>query len=198
MGGLLIGALFSFIVNVFTIQIQESVAKQRILEAVEYEIFNNTSQAGSIIKQSQQTINKNENPNPFFTFQVFTRDLWEQSTEPLQYIAQLPSDIQSEIVVYYTVTIPRNNEMISKIQKYVDQNLSECFPIEGSFIDKNKEEFCRTLYNSLLDNHASSAKNVFDEGLSVLDKFHPTQDRLNSRWLRLLMGSDSVRVLSRK
>lgn len=195
--GLVFGALFSFVVNIFTIQIQERITKQRILEAVEYEIYSNLSQAKFINDASTKTIVNKELPNPFYTYQQYSRDLWVQSTEPLQYIAQLPADIQAQIQVYYTVTIPRLNEMIGKTEKYSESALVDCYPLDG-FNNKSTEEKCRYVYYQLMDNTAKTAEQVANDSFKVLDKFHPTQDRLNSPLLRLLMGSDAVRVLSRK
>ncbi len=65
-GGLIFGAIFSLVVNIVTVQIQETIQKQRILEAVENEILTNTLTANQIAKQNQDKIDKKEALNVFY------------------------------------------------------------------------------------------------------------------------------------
>lgn len=196
-GGIVFGALFSMLVNLVTVQVQEMISRQRILEAVEWEIYNNLSQAKSVDTNVARVFENKEDPNPFFTFSKYTRDLWEQSTEPLQYIAQLSSETQAKVVVYYTVTVKGHNELIESLEKYSDSYLRNCFEVT---VVKNAEERneCKVTYYQLLNSYADTADAMFKSSMEVLDVFHPTEDRLNNRFLRFMMGNKSVRVLSRK
>lgn len=76
LGGLIVGALFSLLVNILTIQIQELMQKQRILEAVETEIVTNMLQAKSDIENAIQQSKENAHANPYITRRKFSRNLW--------------------------------------------------------------------------------------------------------------------------
>lgn len=193
--GLIFGALFSFVVNVFTIQIQERIAKQRILEAVEWEIYNNSSTARNVIDEAGKIFKNEELPSMFYSYKKYSRDLWIQSTEPLQYIAQLSSNTQASVILYYTVIIPGHNALVESTEKIANTHLSSCFLISGS-LNKQEEIECKLIYYQLLNGLVESAGQVSDHSFKVLKEFHPTQDRLRNPLLRLLMGSESVKVLS--
>jgi len=197
LGGLIIGALFSMVVNVVTVKIQEEVSKQRILEAVENEILNNTLTASNIAVQDKETIDAKKTYNPFYFIRRYSRDLWEQSSEPLQFVAQLDQETQIAVSGYYTVTLPFNNGMLDRLEKLTETHLEDCAPI-GNNLAVSQKELCSTWNEILLDSERSTAVSVANSGFKVLQKFHPTKDRLNNWFLKLLMGSESTRVLSGK
>lgn len=195
--GLIFGAVFSLLVNIITVQIQEAMDKQRILEAVEWEIYNNSAQASAVINEAGNIFSNKTKPNPFFHFSTYSRDLWEQSSEPLQYIAQLPPDIQAQVVVYYTVTIREHNEFIEKLDTYANTQLNECYNLDYNIRDA-KQVSCEQVYYAVINIYMETASSVFDSSMDVLKVYHPTQDRLNNWFLKSMMGDKSVRVLSGK
>ncbi len=197
LGGLIAGALFSLLVNIFTLQVQEQISKQRILEAIENEIASNMLQASNVLTENNDTQQNNKGINNFHTFRKYTRDLWEQSTEPLQYIAQLDQKTQIKLSLYYTVTVPRTNLLQDKLNAISDKLITSCFDEFYVDIIKSKVSECNKAYYNLLQLESySTSKNIFDESFALLNQFHPTADRLNSRVLKFLMGSNSMRILS--
>ncbi len=195
LGGLLIGALFSMVVNLVTVQVQETITKQRVLEAVEWEIFNNSSLASNVINEAGKIFKEGRSPTMYYVFPSYSRDLWEQSIDPLLYIAQLPSEIQAKVITYYTTTIKGYNEMSASNRKMAEVLLSGCYTVYESVDDKKMTE-CKYIYNELVKINMEMANDVLIKSFEVLDSFHPTKDRLNNLFLRLMMGGDSVRVLS--
>lgn len=196
-GGLIFGAIFSLVVNIVTVQIQETIQKQRILEAVENEILTNTLTANQIAKQNQDKIDKKEAFNVFYGTQRYTRDIWTQSSEPLQYIAQLDQDNQSSLIGYYSTTVNLTNSLLDHLDKLADKEFEDCFNLWDK-IDENKQKRCNEAYSMVLGLERDSALQIAQSGLDILGKFHPTQDRLNNWFLKLLMGDKSTMVLSGK
>lgn len=193
-GGLVFGAIFSLVVNVVTVQLQEKIQKQHILEAVENEILNNTLRANYI---SQLNYKGNETFNPFYTMQRYAKDLWEQSSEPLQYISQLDQQTQIIVTGYYTYTIPANNGALDRLEKITDEKLINCTNFDNTLSVAEKEK-CTTWNNIKLEIEKSTATEMAKQGFAVMKVFHPTQDRLNSLLLKFLMGDKTTRVLSGK
>lgn len=191
-GGLIFGAIFSLIVNVLTVQLQEMIQRQRILEAVENEITNNTLRANSI---AQQEHNTKESYNPFYTIQRYSKDIWGQSSEPLQYISQLDQQTQIIISNYYSTTVPLTNAMLDRLERVTDEKLENCITYDATSFVKDNEE-CKTWNNLRLELEKSTAVEMANQGLEVMNKFHPTKDRLNSPLLKLILGSQSTRILS--
>lgn len=194
-GGLIFGALFSLLVNVITVQIQEVIQKQRILEAVENEIVNNTLRASNITEQNRKDVENKTPYNPFYYMNRYSRDLWEQSSEPLQYIAQLDQDVQIALTGYYSITIPIYNGSLTNLEKLTSEKLKDCSPIEEN-LQVNESDYCKLWNSIMLDTERSIALDVGNSGFALLKKFHPTKDRLNNWFLRLIMGNKSTRILS--
>jgi hypothetical protein len=191
-GGLIFGAIFSLVVNVVTVQVQEIIQKQHILEAVENEITNNTLKANYL---SKQDVLDSKSYNPFYVVQRYSSSLWEQSSEPLQYIAQLDQETQIAVTGYYTTTVPLNNGMLDKAEKITDERLVGCVNFDKT-LNSDKLEECKKWNDIKLSLEQSTGVEMAKQGFDVMSKFHPTKDRLNNWFLRLLMGSKSVRVLS--
>lgn len=194
-GGLIFGALFSLLVNIFTFQIQEIIQKQRILEALENEIVSNALTAEQIAVQNKKNIEDKSGYNPFSYLDRYSRDLWEQSSEPLQYIAQLDQSIQIPLLGYYSWTIPSQNGMLTRLENFTADKLKNCSPI-GEVINVNDSDYCRQWNAVLLDSERSIALDVAVESFKLLKIFHPTRDRLNNWFLKLIMGNKSTKILS--
>jgi hypothetical protein len=195
-GGLVFGAVFSLIVNMVTVKVQEIIQKQRILESVEFEILNNYLQANNIAAENTKQIVEKSNPNIFHTISPYFNDLLTQSTEPLQYIAQLDPSIQSQLTTYYSIIVKGQNEMMFKLNDYAEKKLIDCY--DFSVLEEKEQKKCLNDYYSILDIEADSADYMSKNSFELLDTFHPTKDRLNNPILRLFMGNKSVRILSHK
>jgi len=155
-GGLIFGAIFSLVVNIITVQVQELVNKQRILEAIENEIVNNTIIAKGVIEENTKSIDKKEAYNPFYTLRYYSKDLWTQSSEPLQYVAQLSQESQIAISGYYTYTISEHNRMTDSLEKLTSPHLIYCNDIDLNKGLANKGE-CDTWNHILLNSERSTA-----------------------------------------
>lgn len=196
--GLIFGAIFSLIVNVVTIQIQEMVQKQRILEALENEIASNMVQANSILKLNPEKSKKKEEYNIYYKPYIYSRDLWSQSSEPLQYTAQLPAKTQMAVSTYYSYLIPYSNSIQEKHKANLDRLYTICVDEFGVPV-KGIQDKCNQGYWNVLNAEAYfPAEWVSDKSYELLQLFHPTADRLKNPYLRFLMGSDSMRILSGK
>lgn len=191
-GGLIFGAIFSLIVNVITIQIQELVQKQRVLEAVEGEIAANTRLASRIIDNNTKKIDSNESPNFFDTRPQYTTKVWGNS-EALKYIVQLSPEVQAELGSYYDVLVTGHNAILTKFEELSRKYLSDCF---GADLTASQQTECREWNKVILTGEIETAKKVGTESAKLLQSFHPTKDRLNDWLLRLLLGSTAVGSLA--
>jgi hypothetical protein len=196
-GGVVFGAVFSLVVNVITVQIQEQISKQRILEALENEIVNNLLIAEQVINTNKDIVEKNEDANPFHSLRKYSRDLWEQSTEPLQYVAQLDPTIQTKVILYYTNTLVNENNTLDRINDISNNSVRDCF---GTFKLLNDEEkdICRKYYHNMLNLESNVASQIFTDSSEVLKYFKPTSERMKNPLLRFIMGSKATKILSER
>lgn len=198
--GLVLGALFSLFVNVFSMQIQAQVDKQRILEALENEIVTNMLQASNTINVNLKELKDNKGVNYFHNYNYYSRDLWAQSSDPLEYVSQLKQGLQIKIGNYYTILVPEINNSQSKLNQLADLQYMNCAAdFSKTKLSKDIHKQCTDNYYNLMRIETNgSAKYMFDESMALLKVFHPTQDRLNSPFLRFFMGTESTRILSGK
>jgi len=193
-GGLIFGAIFSLVVNIFTVQIQEIIQKQRILEAIENEIATNLIRSNNIITINNENSKKNIPLNFFYVAPKYSSDLWSQSSEPLQYVAQLDPKVQGAISVYYSITVSGTNDMVNKTNEMLNRRTDLCYSAETDTIKEDKT--CLGLSNIAREMETMGAELISVQSLELLKIFHPTQDRLNSKFIRLMMGSKSMKILS--
>lgn len=199
LGGLILGAIVTLIVNIATVQIQEGIKKQRILEAVENEILSNLLLASGTIKLNDEWVADKNNTNYLHYQKRYSSDLWEQSTEPLEYVSQLPRRLQNAINSYYTLTIPTSNELINKIDDFTRDKMGNCvLKIDLNLISSSERNECRNIYEFILIYDKTPAKWISNASFDLLKIFHPTQDRLNNFFLRLIMGNEAIRPLADK
>jgi hypothetical protein len=196
-GGLLFGALFSLIVNIYTVHIQETIQRQRVLEALENEIMLNTLTADEVFRYNMSQIDSSPTFNPFYVVRRYSRDLWQQSTEPLQYTSQLDQETQIALTTYYTLTVPINNGQIDNIINLTNQKLLDCYNLENpELVDYS--DYCTnwSIHRYIMETYP--AEDMSEAGYDLLAKFHPTADRLDNWFLKLIMGDKSTRILSGK
>lgn len=197
LGGLILGAIVSLIVNVATVQIQEVIKKQRILEAIENEILNNLLTANNILEFNNQYLKDKTEPVYLYSPKKYSRDLWEQSTEPLQYISQLDREIQNKISAYYSFIVPVANVNVEKINNSAENELFDCYlKIEG--LTATEKDQCDSLYRKLIFTETVPADWISKHSYELLQVFQPTRDRQNNVFLRLILGNESTRPLSDK
>lgn len=194
-GGLIFGAIFSLVVNMVTVQIQEMIQKQRILEAVEFEILNNSLLADQIFEQNTKDINAKKEFDDFHPFYRYSDDLWRQSSEPLQYIAQLDPEVQTDIVLYYSISVKSINNMIEKYEQIANKKFDECYDYVNSNNNSNERDECQRWNEMILKWEAESADMMANYGSKVLKNFHPTKDRINSFLIKFFMGDNAVNIL---
>lgn len=196
-GGLLLGALVSLLINVATVQIQEVIKKQRILEAIENEILNNLLNANNILKFNNQYLRDKTEPIYLYSPKKYSKDLWEQSTEPLQYISQLDREIQTKVSTYYSFIIPAANVNVEKINNSAENELFDCYlKIEG--LTATEKDQCDSLYTKLIFTETFPADWISEHSYELLQVFQPTRYRQNNVFLRLIMGNETMRPLSDK
>lgn len=193
-GGLIFGAVFSLVVNVVTIQLQETIQKQRILEALEHEILTNTLNAQETANANDKEIKEKYPPNIFHPFYRYSSDLWTQSSEPLQYISQLDQQTQIDVHIYYTITIKHMNNMVEKYDEIARKRLENCYNF--SILNESEKKVCNDTYWMILDWEADTAEQMSDDGYNLLKNFHPTKNRKNNFILSILMGNKSTKILS--
>lgn len=191
-GGLLIGAIFSLVVNVITNQLQEIVQKQRILEAIENEIASNMVNADVRIETNKK--HENELVDYLNVSIGYSSDIWTQSTEPLQYVAQLEPEIQSQINIYYGLNVKVANSWVNEANKLHDKYQEVCF--DEILTRQNNFDRCLALSKMIRGTENIAAEAMVGGGLKLNKIFHPTKDRLNNHLLKFFMGDKSMKVLS--
>ena len=192
--GLIFGAIFSLLVNIITIQIQESIQKQRIYEALENEILTNSIMAAAIMNENDQAIKDGVAPDYYHPSAIYNNDVWS-SQEALKYIVQLNSDLQAEIFSYYNPYLIQVNEISQKDILLTNDALKSCY-VEYESLNNFKKSACQRAYYNFLENESEIASGVYDWSGELLKKFHPTKDRLKSPILRLIMGKKAIGALA--
>ena len=192
--GLIFGAIFSLVVNIITIQIQESIQKQRIYEALENEILTNSITAASIMDENDRAIKDGVAPDYYHPSATYNNDVWN-SGEVLKYIVQLDPDLQAEIFSYYNPFILQINEISQKDILLTNDALKSCYT-DYENLNNLKKSVCRRSYYNFLEKESGAASNVYDWSEELLGKFHPTKDRLKSPILRLIMGKKTIGSLA--
>lgn len=195
-GGLIFGALFSLFVNIVTVQIQENIKRQRVLEAIEHEIVINTLRANTIIESDLKMLEDNKRINYFYVSNRYSYDIWRQSSDAIQYTSQLEQEQQLALIGYYTYRIGSANMLVDKTNEFIRNNMKGCYEdIEIYDEPKNKEE-CDFWNSQIIQTEIIAAQGISGGGFEVLEIFHPTKDRLRNPFLKLMMGDKSVTVLS--
>jgi hypothetical protein len=197
LGGLILGAVFSLIVNVVTVKITDEIQKQRVLEAVENEIVNNELRAQEIITRDQGDITNNSTYNALIPIERYSRDIWQYSPVSLQFIAQLDPSLQSAIIGYYTISVPWDNSELENTDRLTSGQLSSCM-LSETVKNPGDSVHCRAWNNVLLQGEMSAAQDMQKRSYDLLMIFHPTRDRLHNWFLKLIMGDKATKILSGK
>lgn len=199
-GGLVFGSLFSLMVNVLTVQIQENVARQKYLESLENELVNNQFLADDQEKIVEKNRSEDKNTDPFVYSRRFYTSAWDSGVAQ-GYIYGLDPKIQAKIINYYTVDLLEANKLMDSAENAV-QELDKEY-ITCSF--KYSKESCAdelTVRNRGSNHYESyilkATDTVHKRGRDILAVFHPTQDRLDSRFMKFALGGQAMEDLKIK
>lgn len=193
-GGLVIGAIFSLIVNIFTVQLQETINKQKYYEALEYEI---SSHLIEINRFAENYIDANMQGNIYNATLDFSTEVWDSGLSS-GYVFTLDQKTQAELIGYYSY-LDAMNKLIGSNSLAVEEMRSDY--LKCIYLN-NDEEDCEELEKGLKDltqfrddNNFNSAKNVFERTENILNSFHPTKDRIEDPILKWLMGDKAMELL---
>ena len=191
--GLIWGALFSLVVNVVTIQLQESLQRQRVFEAIENEVLSNMITASSVMEENNYIIENKKDPDYFKLPAIYNDEVW-RSSEALKYIVQLDPTLQAELYSYYNPYIMLTNWTGERGVKLAEQTLKDCyFSLDN--LSSSRQQVCQKNYYNYLEAQSGLASDVYDWSSYILGVFHPTQDRLSNPLLRLTMGKKAIEAL---
>lgn len=193
LGGLLIGAFITLILNLLTIYITDAISRQRALESIENEITTNNIQANIIIGQNNKSYKDKSLPNIFYTFHLYNDTAWNNPSTT-QYIEQLDPKVQGEIDAYYQYAIKGINAQDAKLNTISTTILQPCFQY-AHLLTVTEDQYCRAANIDLLGSESRGADYVVSSGLKLLNDFHPTRDRLNNPFLILFMTNKAIGAL---
>jgi hypothetical protein len=195
-GGLVIGAILSLLVNVATVQLQEMITRQKNLEALEHEIMGHFTNSATIIETYADELKTGTPTNPYSFSQRYPTTVWD-SGEILNHIYSLPSQTQSKISLYYSYVVSTQNRKLDRLENDVNQ-------LEFAYMSClfKKELDCPKFKQDLdagvafyMQQKFTTAGLMANESNTVLDVFHPTDDRLKNPVLKLFMGDNAIPIL---
>lgn len=202
--GLIVGALFSLVVNVVTVRIQEEVGKQRALEAVEREITFHTIVAKNLVQAELAASDIEDSELLGQEFVIGTRydtKIWD-SNMATPYIFELDPSIASQIETYYSVIIGNTNRLMGNNEEVYKELGRECsYPfqyqqgIQGSVLDFDFIESCNEVQRKALSAQNLYTDLVFENANAILEDFHPAQDRIDSWWMSILLGDKAYEIV---
>ena len=199
--GLVVGAVFSLVVNVITVQMQESVTRQRALEAVEREVAQHVIDSDYFYSQSEwfkESAQKGDSLYyPEFFYLRLKTNTWD-SGEAYKYIFELEPSTSDAISVYYETSVKVTNNSLDRIQSEFDETFNIYCRPSNILRDQSftvDEGFCNSLILETFSIYNSVYDDVWGSTQEVLDAFHPTKDRLDSLWLRTILGDKSTESL---
>lgn len=204
--GVFFGAIFSLIVNIITVRVQETIVKQRVLEALEKEITLHTVMANSVLEEEKRllTMDKSKLTNDYLTSDLviskrFNARAWN-TTEANKYLLEIDPLAAAEIEGYYTGIIEPFNILLEKNQNDHNELHQACEPFYTLITGKESKDpqFCNAIIINTINLQASIVKDIYKYTNTVKEKFHPTNDRLNSFWLKILLGDQSIEILKNK
>ena len=113
-GGLIFGAVFSLVVNVATVQVQQTIDKQRTLEALEAEILFHGLTANNVMKENSQQVADRKRPNYFRVASYYPDDVWKNS-DVVNYIMEIDPKVQAML----EPSVPKDKRLDISIALYL-------------------------------------------------------------------------------
>lgn len=198
-GGLIIGALFSLLVNLLTVRTQEIISKQRALEALEREITLHILDSRSIFEMESRIATASANNMPYVDDMIATRfssRIWD-NTEIYKYLLEIAPHSSGLIDVYYRVTVNTVNRHLDTNEKLFKNRYEKC-TLEYELFTKGQpetKEYCLQVARDAVTVHAIWAEHIANNTSLVKAEFHPTKDRLSNFWLKMLLGDKTIEIL---
>lgn len=197
-GGIIFGAIFSLLVNVFTVRIQEDISKQRTLESIEREIVYHSLTINELTRGA-------ENPtigtdgyllvDAYISKRLSTK-IWDNS-QIYNYLFELNPDTAAKVELYYDILVSSINRQLNENEQNYKELYAPCKPFY-TLMTKQKAktvEECNQIASVMVNQHSYVANGIFDNYQEIKEIFHPTKDRLNNIWLRTILGDKSINIL---
>ncbi len=202
-GGLIFGAIFSLVVNIFTVQFQESISKQRSLEALEREIAQHLLDSDQVFNELQTIRDTKKNNKLYYypnaMYKTLDTAIWD-SGESSKYVFELEPSLSAELTTYFSAVVKPQNSLIKDTQEQYKKIYEARCDLVNQFLDPNyivDNNFCLDVTIKFMELIDQSYANNDVHASELLDKFHPTQDRLDSKLLKFVLGDKSVEMLKR-
>lgn len=198
-GGLIIGAIFSLAVNLLTVQTQEIISKQRTLEAIEREITFHALTVSSLVNEERRIATSSGviqlNVDGVMA-KRFSTKIWD-NPEVYKYLLEVDPNSSAKIDVYYSVMVNEMNRLLEENYQYYQELYKPCRPFYTLITSKNNQskEYCNMIAYNSIQLQADIATNLLNTTTDVKNSFHPTKDRLNNIFLRVLLGNQTVNIL---
>ncbi len=198
-GGLIFGAIFSLVVNIATVKIQEDINRQRVLESLERELVQQSLNANNaIIDENNAKKSNDENYVIISTLgNMFPTRIWD-NLEANKYIFELPSTTAGLIEAHYVSYINSVNDHVESVMTDFDQMYKGCNATIEQMISKKDSRSIKECND--IARSAYYIGNIFNESIidhvdEIRKTFHPTQDRMSNWWLSLLLGKNAHPVM---
>lgn len=197
--GLIFGSIFSLLVNIYTVKIQESVSRQRALEALEREIKSHLLVSKDIATRVNKVVNSDSSDyivDRNLMEKRYSTKVWD-SGEIDRYVFELEPSIGARLYAYYDASIKTFNAVLDQNEGWFREVFKPCEPFYNIITEKEAYSIkdCNDISKHFASNHMIPVKNFNEPFNAITEIFHPTQDRLNSKWLRFLLGGDSMEIM---
>lgn len=183
-----------------TVKVQEDINKQRTLEALEREMAYHLLTVNAITSaykeaSTDKDITYHTTLDNVLSERLDTR-VWENS-EISRYLLELDPKTAATVETYYTVmVIPINRQLEFNQQEY-KKLTAPCSMFYGMLTGEKRmdREICDTIYRNAVMLQAEIGSIILEQADNNHKMFHPTRDRLNSLWLKMILGDKTVEIL---
>jgi hypothetical protein len=197
--GVVFGALISLLINIVTVKIQDTVSRQRALEAVERELTYHILDVNAILNQEklvrQATGSADINIDGVMA-KRFSTKVWD-NTEIYSYLLEIDPEAASQVEIHYETIVKGLNRLLEENENYYQELYKPCRPFYSYLSGKTQEttEYCLYIQSKSIESQSTIAYKVLASMDQVKKFYHPTKDRLNNFWMSLLLGNRSVKIL---
>lgn len=197
--GLMFGAIFSLVVNIATVKIQEDINRQRTLEALEREIVDHHLMVNNIVRDRDAvyTFSVDEYAYPSTMSFRFNTSVYD-SDQVKAYLFEINPQTAAKIESYYSYLVEGSNVNLDRNEKAYNLLGGErCQPVFDIIygVEKESAAFCNELSVKILTANIGYADSIYTNVEEIRKTFHPTQDRLDNWWLKLLLGDKAYEVM---
>ena len=190
---LFIGILINFISN----QISDITSRQRYLELLQMEIRYHVVRSNAIGDEYERS-------GTLYNEAFASDDIYKAGLES-GYLLEIDPDILSQIVVYYTA-VPIVNSWLSEFHGIIKESKTKWFECMNAnhieYPEGLSTAVCsreRSDYEWVLRTYsveiASSWNYLVQSSPNFINEFNPTEDRIGSPILRMIMGGEALGLL---